>query len=147
MIALAPVQRECALRAQQCSFCMMTPSSNPFSDFAALWRTIGVSSGHTIGSFRDLEVESIGILRETAAVLERPVMLCAIGKDSTTLLHLALKAFWPFAPPFALLHVDSHWKFQEMVPVRDSLMASLGLKIIVHVNEAGAAAGINPFTP
>lgn len=93
-----------------------------------------------------LEAESIAILREAAAAFSRPVLLYSIGKDSTVLLHLAMKAFWPAPPPFTLLHVDSCWEFQDMAPFRDRLMAALGLSITVHVNEEGARAGVNPFT-
>lgn len=92
-----------------------------------------------------LEAEAIHILRETAAAFRAPVLLYSIGKDSTCLLHLAMKAFWPAKPPFQLLHVDSLWEFQDMAPFRDALMEALGLSITVHVNAEGAQAGINPF--
>jgi len=97
------------------------------------------------GHLRALEAESIAILRETAGTFNRSVLLYSIGKDSTVLLHLALKAFWPAPPPFTLLHVDSLWEFQSMAPFRDALMAALGLSIVVHVNQEGAEAGTNPF--
>ena len=93
-----------------------------------------------------LEAESIHILREVVAVCERPVMLYSIGKDSSVLLHLALKAFHPAKPPFPLLHVDTTWKFREMIAFRDATAARLGVPLIVHVNQDGLARGIGPFT-
>jgi sulfate adenylyltransferase subunit 2 len=85
-------------------------------------------------------------MREVAAQLDKPVMLYSIGKDSSVLLHLALKAFWPAKPPFPLLHVDTTWKFREMIAFRDRRAAELGLELIVHVNEDGVRAGIGPLT-
>jgi sulfate adenylyltransferase subunit 2 len=93
-----------------------------------------------------LEAESIHILREVVAECERPVMLYSIGKDSSVLLHLAMKAFYPAKPPFPLLHVDTTWKFREMIAFRDALTAKLGLQLIVHINQEGVARGIGPFT-
>jgi sulfate adenylyltransferase subunit 2 len=93
-----------------------------------------------------LEAESIHILREVVAECERPVMLYSIGKDSSVLLHLALKAFHPARPPFPLLHVDTTWKFREMIAFRDATAARLGVPLIVHVNQDGLARGIGPFT-
>jgi sulfate adenylyltransferase subunit 2 len=92
-----------------------------------------------------LEAESIHILREVVAECERPVMLYSIGKDSSVMLHLALKAFYPAKPPFPLLHVDTTWKFREMIAFRDQTAARLGLELLVHVNPEGLARGINPF--
>jgi sulfate adenylyltransferase subunit 2 len=92
-----------------------------------------------------LEAESIHIMREVAAECERPVMLYSIGKDSAVMLHLALKAFHPAKPPFPLLHVDTTWKFREMIEFRDRRVAELGLQLIVHINPDGQARGINPF--
>ena len=92
-----------------------------------------------------LEAEAIHILREVAASFRKPVMLYSIGKDSTVMLHLALKAFWPSLPPFPLLHVDSLWEFAAMGAFRDTLMPALGIDMRVHVNEEGAARDINPF--
>src|ERR1044071_8625311 len=89
-----------------------------------------------------LEAESIYIIREVVAQFERPVMLYSIGKDSSVMLHLAMKAFWPSRPPFPLLHVDTTWKFKEMIEFRDRRVAELGLKLIVHTNEDGLRAGI-----
>jgi sulfate adenylyltransferase subunit 2 len=93
-----------------------------------------------------LEAESIHILREVVAECERPVMLYSIGKDSSVMLHLAMKAFHPAKPPFPLLHVDTTWKFREMIAFRDSMAAKLGLDLLVHINQDGIARGIGPFT-
>src|ERR1700685_1347648 len=92
-----------------------------------------------------LEAESIHILREVGAECERPVMLYSIGKDSSVMLHLALKAFHPGRPPFPLLHVDTTWKFRQMIEFRDQTARRLGMDLIVHVNPDGIAMGINPF--
>ncbi|CCG08712.1 sulfate adenylyltransferase subunit CysD [Pararhodospirillum photometricum] len=92
-----------------------------------------------------LEAESIYILREVAAQARKPVMLYSIGKDSSVMLHLAMKAFYPARPPFPLLHVDTTWKFREMIAFRDQRASDLGLNLLVHVNPEGAAKGINPF--
>jgi sulfate adenylyltransferase subunit 2 len=89
------------------------------------------------GHLAFLEAESIHIMREVAAQFERPVMLYSIGKDSSVMLHLAMKAFWPSQPPFPLLHVDTTWKFKEMIAFRDRRAAELGLELIVHTNEEG----------
>jgi len=93
-----------------------------------------------------LEAESIHIFREVVAECERPVMLYSIGKDSAVMLHLAMKAFYPAKPPFPLLHVDTTWKFREMIAFRDRVTQDLGLELLVHVNQEGLARGINPFT-
>jgi sulfate adenylyltransferase subunit 2 len=93
-----------------------------------------------------LEAESIQIMREVVAECERPVMLYSIGKDSSVMLHLAMKAFYPARPPFPLLHVDTTWKFREMIAFRDATVARLGLELIVHINQEGVAQGIGPFT-
>lgn len=92
-----------------------------------------------------LEAEAIGIIRETLATCERPVLLYSIGKDSSVLLHLARKAVYPGRLPFPLLHVDTLWEFQEMGRFRDDIAAKLGLDLIVHVNREGVAAGVNPI--
>ena len=92
-----------------------------------------------------LEAESIHILREVAANFERPVLLYSIGKDSSVLLHLARKAFHPAKPPFPLLHIDTTWKFRDMISFRDETVRRLGLRLIVHVNEEGLRAGIDPI--
>lgn len=93
-----------------------------------------------------LEAEAIHVLREVAATAQRPVLLYSIGKDSAVLLHLAMKAFHPGKPPFPLLHVDTTWKFREMIAFRDRRVSELGLDLIVHVNADGVAAGVNPFS-
>jgi len=95
---------------------------------------------------RRLEAEAIYIFREVAAEFGKPVLLYSIGKDSSVLLHLARKAFFPSAPPFPVLHIDTTWKFREMIRFRDETAARLGLDLIVHVNRDGLAQGINPFT-
>ena len=93
-----------------------------------------------------LEAEAIFILREVAATCDNPVLLYSIGKDSAVLLHLALKAFYPAKPPFPLLHVDTGWKFSEMIRFRDETVKKLGLNLIVHINPEGLAKNINPLT-
>lgn len=94
---------------------------------------------------RHLENESIAIFRETASAFRKPVMMYSIGKDSSVLLHLAKKAFYPGRVPFPLLHVDTTWKFKEMISFRDELAAKEDFDLIVHTNQAGVAADINPF--
>jgi len=94
---------------------------------------------------RKLEAEGIEIMREVAASFERPVMMYSIGKDSSVLLHLARKAFYPSRIPFPVLHIDTKWKFREMISFRDRIAEQYGLDLIVHTNEEGRAAGINPF--
>lgn len=94
---------------------------------------------------RRLEAESIYIIREVAAEFRNPVMLYSIGKDSGVMLHLAMKAFYPSKPPFSLLHVDTTWKFRDMITFRDNLATSLDLELIVHVNQEGIDRGINPI--
>jgi sulfate adenylyltransferase subunit 2 len=94
---------------------------------------------------RQLESEAIGILREVAAEFRDPVLLYSIGKDSSVLLHLALKAFHPAKPPFPLMHIDTTWKFREMIAFRDTTAARLGVELIVHTNQEGLAQGINPI--
>ena len=98
-----------------------------------------------ISHLRRLEAESIHIMREVAAEFANPVMLYSIGKDSSVMLHLAMKAFHPSKPPFPLMHVDTTWKFREMIQFRDQTAMRLGLDLIVHVNEEGVRRGINPF--
>jgi sulfate adenylyltransferase subunit 2 len=95
---------------------------------------------------QSLEAESIHIMREVAAEFRKPVMLYSIGKDSSVLLHLAMKAFHPGKPPFPLLHVDTTWKFREMIDFRDQRVRELGLDLLVHVNPDGISQGIGPFS-
>ena len=92
-----------------------------------------------------LEAESIHIMREVVAECQRPVMLYSIGKDSSVMLHLALKAFFPAKPPFPVLHIDTTWKFRDMIAFRDETASRLGLDLLVHVNREGLEMGINPF--
>ena len=95
---------------------------------------------------QSLEAESIEILREVAASFERPVMMYSIGKDSSVMLHLARKAFYPAVPPFPLLHVDTKWKFREMIAFRNRIAAETGMKLIVHTNWEGVKNNVTPFT-
>jgi sulfate adenylyltransferase subunit 2 len=95
---------------------------------------------------KQLEAESIGIMREVAAEFRNPVLLYSIGKDSGVLLHLAMKAFYPSKPPFPLLHVDTGWKFRDMIRHRDSIVERYGVKLLVYTNPEGVARGINPIT-
>lgn len=98
-----------------------------------------------LSHLKRLEAEAIHIFREVAASFEKPVMLYSIGKDSSVLLHLAIKAFYPAKPPFPFLHVDTTWKFREMIQFRDETAKRLGIDLIVHINQEGVAQGINPF--
>ncbi|WP_308908985.1 sulfate adenylyltransferase subunit CysD [Pseudokordiimonas caeni] len=100
----------------------------------------------TLTHLKRLEAESIQIMREVVAEAENPVMLYSIGKDSSVMLHLAMKAFYPSKPPFPVMHVDTTWKFREMIEFRDRYTAELGLDLIVHINQEGVAQGIGPFT-
>lgn len=94
---------------------------------------------------KQLEAESIHIFREVVAEFDNPVMLYSVGKDSAVMLHLALKAFYPGIPPFPLMHVDTNWKFKEMIEFRDRMAEKLGMKLIVYKNQDGLDMGINPF--
>jgi sulfate adenylyltransferase subunit 2 len=100
----------------------------------------------TLTHLERLEAESIDIMREAVAESERPVMLYSIGKDSSVMLHLAMKAFYPSKPPFPFLHIDTTWKFREMISFRDATAKELGLELIVHINPEALAQNINPFT-
>ncbi len=95
---------------------------------------------------KQLEAESIHIIREVAAEFDNPVMLYSVGKDSAVMMHLAMKAFAPGKPPFPLMHVDTTWKFREMIEFRDQRVKDLGWDLIVHINEEGVKAGVGPFT-
>ncbi len=103
-------------------------------------------SDYKLTHLKQLEAESIHIIREVAAEFERPVMLYSIGKDSAVMLHLTLKAFYPGKPPFPLMHVDTTWKFKEMIEFRDRMVKDLGWDLIVHINQDGVDQGIGPFT-
>ncbi|MEX1196644.1 MAG: sulfate adenylyltransferase subunit CysD [Pseudohongiellaceae bacterium] len=100
---------------------------------------------YSLTHLRQLEAESIHIIREVAAEFDNPVMLYSIGKDSAVMLHLAMKAFYPGKPPFPLMHIDTTWKFREMIKFRDEQVKKLGLDLIVHTNEDGVRSGISPF--
>nr|WP_228073829.1 sulfate adenylyltransferase subunit CysD [Kordiimonas pumila] len=100
----------------------------------------------TLTHLKRLEAESIHIMREVAAEVENPVMLYSIGKDSSVMLHLAMKAFYPSKPPFPVMHVDTTWKFREMIEFRDKICKQYGLDLIVHINEQGVKDGVGPFT-
>jgi sulfate adenylyltransferase subunit 2 len=104
-----------------------------------------VSSTDRLTHLKRLEAESIFIIREVAAEFKNPVMLYSIGKDSSVMLHLAMKAFHPAKPPFPLMHIDTTWKFREMIRFRDDTAKRLGLDLIVHTNQDGVAQNINPF--
>ncbi|WP_038004018.1 sulfate adenylyltransferase subunit CysD [Teredinibacter turnerae] len=95
---------------------------------------------------KQLEAESIHIIREVAAEFDNPVMLYSIGKDSAVMMHLAMKAFAPGKPPFPLMHVDTTWKFKEMIEFRDNRLKELGWDLIVHINQEGVEMGVGPFT-
>lgn len=103
-------------------------------------------SHHKEHHLKQLEAESIHIIREVAAEFEKPVMLYSVGKDSAVMLHLAMKAFYPGKPPFPLLHVDTTWKFREMIEFRDQHVKALGLELLVHTNPEGLEQGVGPFT-
>ncbi len=106
-----------------------------------------ISMSHpSLSHLERLEAESIHIMREVVAECDRPVMLYSIGKDSAVMLHLARKAFFPAALPFPLLHVDTTWKFRAMYEMREEVARQAGIELIVHVNEEGLKAGVNPFT-
>ncbi|GAA6145100.1 MAG: sulfate adenylyltransferase subunit CysD [Thalassolituus sp.] len=101
---------------------------------------------YNLTHLKQLEAESMHIIREVAAEFDNPVMLYSIGKDSAVMLHLARKAFYPGKPPFPLMHVDTTWKFKEMIKFRDKMAEEIGMDLIVHTNQEGVAQGIGPFT-
>src|SRR5258705_8044040 len=100
----------------------------------------------TLTHLQRLEAESIHIFREVIATSDNPVLMYSVGKDSAVLLHLALKAFYPSPLPFPLLHIDTTWKFREMIEFRDSTARRLGLRLVVHINEDGLRSGVSPIT-
>jgi sulfate adenylyltransferase subunit 2 len=102
----------------------------------------GLASGYLAG----LEAEAIEIMREAVALSDKPVMMYSIGKDSSVMLHLARKAFWPAPPPFPLLHIDTTWKFREMIAFRDRIAAETRMKLLVHTNHQRLQEGVSPFT-
>jgi len=103
-------------------------------------------SDYSLTHLKQLEAESIHIIREVAAEFDNPVMLYSVGKDSAVMLHLAMKAFAPGKPPFPLMHVDTTWKFKEMITFRDEHVKNLGLELIIHTNQDGVDMGVGPFT-
>lgn len=103
-------------------------------------------TNHKLTHLKELEAESIHIIREVAAEFDRPVMLYSVGKDSAVMLHLTRKAFYPGKPPFPLLHVDTTWKFKEMIAFRDTYIKELGWDLIVYSNQEGIDQGVGPFT-
>ena len=107
--------------------------------------TIAPPTAAELTHLQRLEAESIHIMREVVAECERPVMMYSIGKDSSVMLHLAMKAFFPAKPPFPFLHVDTTWKFRDMITFRDETARRLGLDLLVHTNREGLEMGINPF--
>jgi sulfate adenylyltransferase subunit 2 len=123
----------------------MTFAADPVGEALPL-PTAPRAAAAALTHLQQLEAESIYIIREAAAESDNPVMLYSIGKDSSVLLHLALKAFYPAKPPFPLLHVDTTWKFREMIAFRDQRARSLGLELLVHTNRDGLARGIDPIT-
>jgi len=111
-----------------------------------LWANIMALTPPKKTHLKQLEAESIHIIREVAAEFDNPVMLYSVGKDSAVMLHLAMKAFAPGKPPFPLMHVDTTWKFREMITFRDKMAEKVGMKLIVHTNQEGVAQGVGPFT-
>ena len=101
---------------------------------------------YNLTHLKQLEAESIHIIREVAAEFDNPVMMYSIGKDSAVMLHLARKAFYPGKPPFPLMHVDTTWKFKEMIAFRDKMVEEIGMDLIVHTNQEGVDQGVGPFT-
>jgi sulfate adenylyltransferase subunit 2 len=123
----------------------MTAIKDTVSRYAARFENPKPRHRELSPHLKALEAEAIHIMREVVAEFERPVMLYSIGKDSTVMLHLAMKAFFPSKPPFPFLHIDSLWEFRQMGEFRDALAAALGIDMIVHVNDEGRARNINPF--
>jgi sulfate adenylyltransferase subunit 2 len=103
-------------------------------------------SNHNLTHLKQLEAESIHIIREVAAEFDKPVMLYSVGKDSAVMMHLTMKAFFPGKPPFPMMHVDTTWKFKEMIEFRDQRIKDLGWDLIVHINQEGVEMGVGPFT-
>ncbi|NIB42069.1 sulfate adenylyltransferase subunit CysD [Pseudomaricurvus alkylphenolicus] len=105
-----------------------------------------MSTDYNLTHLKQLEAESIHIIREVAAEFDNPVMLYSVGKDSAVMMHLAMKAFHPGKPPFPLMHVDTTWKFKEMIEFRDQRIKDLGWDLLVHINQEGVEMGVGPFT-
>src|ERR1700692_4995838 len=123
---------------------VMLPTADPAQRALAPPDTFGRARNLT--HLEQLEAKNIHIIREPVAESEKPVLLYSIGKDSSVLLHLALKAFYPAKLPFPLLHIDTTWKFREMIAFRDRRIHELGLRLIVHTNTEGLARGIGPIS-
>ncbi|WP_343048940.1 sulfate adenylyltransferase subunit CysD [Simiduia aestuariiviva] len=109
-------------------------------------KSSNMTSKYKLTHLQQLEAESIHIIREVAAEFDNPVMLYSVGKDSAVMMHLTMKAFYPGKPPFPLMHVDTTWKFKEMIEFRDERVKELGWDLIVHINEDGVKQGVGPFT-
>lgn len=122
------------------------PSSNPSSKPSSNPPGPRTENAYNLTHLKQLEAESIHIIREVAAEFDNPVMLYSVGKDSAVMSHLALKAFYPGKPPFPMLHVDTTWKFREMIKFRDNRVKQLGWELLVHTNQEGVKMGVNPFT-
>ena len=105
-----------------------------------------LESSERFTHLKRLEAEAIHIMREVAAESQNPVMLYSVGKDSSVMLHLAMKAFYPSKPPFPWMHVETTWKFSEMIAFREKMVSDLGLDLIVHINQEGVAQGVGPFS-
>ena len=105
-----------------------------------------IMTEYNLTHLKQLEAESLHIIREVAAEFDNPVMLYSVGKDSAVMLHLARKAFYPGKPPFPLMHVDTTWKFKEMIKFRDEMAEKVGMELLVHTNPEGLAQGVGPFT-
>ncbi|MCF6220166.1 MAG: sulfate adenylyltransferase subunit CysD [Robiginitomaculum sp.] len=126
--------------------CTLKTLEKAFTVLGELEQKTVPQTTHDLTHLQRLEAESIHIMREVVAQCANPVMLYSVGKDSAVMLHLALKAFYPAKPPFPLLHVDTGWKFKEMIAFRDRRMRELGLELIVHTNPDGIQQGIGPFS-
>ncbi len=111
-----------------------------------LWAVKSMLSEYRLTHLKQLEAESIHIIREVAAEFENPVMLYSIGKDSAVMTHLAMKAFYPAKLPFPLMHIDTTWKFREMIEFRDRFAKELGVELLVYINQEGVKMGVGPFT-
>lgn len=130
----------------QCTLKTLEEAQVRLSELEAGLGGQAVSTGQGLTHLDRLEAESIHIMREVAASCENPVMLYSVGKDSSVMLHLAEKAFYPSRPPFPLMHVDTTWKFKEMITFRDRRAKEVGMELIVHINQDGVRDGVGPFT-
>jgi len=126
--------------------CTLKTFENAMSALKKLEAESDVNASLNLTHLQRLEAESIHIMREVAAQCENPVMLYSVGKDSSVMLHLAEKAFFPSRPPFPLMHVDTTWKFSEMIGFRDRRAKEVGMDLIVHINPDGVADGVGPFS-